>query len=309
MQKNYPIPLNGLRHFYWAAKLNSFKQAAATIHVSEAAVSQQIRNLEQTLGVSLFERQHQQVVLTDQGNRLFPYVQSAFNSLFDGIDAISADPQPNQLSLTTMPSFASHWLIGELSSFYQQYPELSISMDTSVEARDFEEGNYNLGIRYGQGTYPGLRSELLMHDPIVLVCHHKHLKADTITREDILRLPMIKGTFKGVDDAFGDFEKFYQFEEKQLVKEILLHDGGLGVEAARRGQGIAMQRLSLVIDLVESGELVYAKDYAFRDYNFYAVAPEPQFSLDKVQKFMHWLKTEMAKTQQRLAPHIAKIKH
>lgn len=307
MQSNYPIPLNGLKHFFWAAKLGSFKRAAEEIHVSEAAVSQQIRNLEQALKVSLFERQHQRVILSNQGKQLFPYVQSAFSSLFEGIASISADPQPNHLNLTTMPSFASHWLIGQLTSFYQRYPELTISMDTSVESRDFAENNYNLAIRYGPGVYPGLKSQLLMHEPIVLVCHPELLISNSITREDILKLPMIRGTFNGVNRAFQGFKKFYEFNEKQLTKEILLHDGGLGVEAARSGQGIAMQRLSLVIDLVESGELVYAREYAFREYSFYAVAPEHQFSLEKVQKFLSWLAPAMRETEQRISSHLAQI--
>jgi DNA-binding transcriptional LysR family regulator len=111
-----------------------------------------------------------------------------------------------------------------------------------------------------------------------------------------------------VNKAFQGFKDFFQFDETQITKQILLHDGGLGVEAARSGQGIAMQRLSLALDLVESGELIYAQDYAFNEYSFYAVAPEHLFTLEKVQKFLSWLKPAMEQMQQRLIPYIAKIR-
>jgi len=309
VESNYPLPLNGLRNFYWAAKLGSFKQAAEKLFVSEAAVSQQIRKLEAALDVKLFSRGHQRVKLTAQGEQFFPYIESAFKDIFRGVNRIIDDPAPNRLAITTMPSFASHWLISRLTDFYEKYPDISISMDTSIETRNFNEGEFDLAIRFGQGTYPGLHSELLMNEPIVLVCHRDLLNDEQVTRQDIMRLPFIRGTFEGVTKTMAGFMDYYQFSEDELSKLILMRDGGLGVEAARSGQGIALQRLSLVIDLVDSGQLVYAKDYAFRDYSFYAVAPEHHFQRNKVKLFLKWLKSEMQNTANKLKPHISAIKH
>ena len=309
MDSNYPLPLNGIRNFYWAAKLGSFKRAAESLNVSEAAVSQQIRNLESVLEVKLFQRGHQKVELTAEGVVLFPHVQSAFTSLFQGVNQIIDDPEPNRLSVTTMPSFASHWLIAKLTNFYELYPELSIAMDTSVEARDFEKDNFDLAIRYGQGIYPGLRSELLMSEPVVLVCQPSLLSGSKITRQDILNLPMIRGTFEGVNRAMQGFMEHYKFREDQLSKLLLLRDGGLGAEAARSGQGIALQRLSLVADLIDNGKLVFAEDYAFTEYSFYAVAPEHHFKKKKVQRFLSWLKEEMRSTADQISHNVAKIKN
>ncbi len=304
---SYPLPLSGLRHFYWAAKLLSFKQAAQSLHVSEAAISQQIRNLEATLKVKLFKRGHQKVSLTDKGRQLFPYVQTAFISFQEGIQAIAADPEPNRLTLSTLPSFATHWLIRRLSLFNQLHPGLSISIDTSLEIFDFETGRLDLAIRYGAGNYAGVKSELLMEDPVILVCHPRLVSDGKPTREDFLRLPTIIGTTGGVSQTMQAFKDFYQMPDDAQHETLLLTDGSLGVEAAQSGQGISLQRISLVVDLIESGELVYATDFAYRYFSFYAVAPQSHFENPKVVKFLSWLRVEMATTAKQIAPYIATI--
>jgi len=306
---SYPIPLNGLRHFYWAAKLKSFKKAAATLNVTEAAISQQIRNLESTLNVKLFIRGHQKVTLTRKGIQLFPFVQTAFINLHEGINTLIADPEPNRLSLSTVPSFATNWLIKRLGYFNQLHPKLSISIDTSIDLLDFEIHHLDLAIRYGSGNYERVKSELLMRDPTVLVCHSKLISNGEITRDDVLRLPLIVGTTDGVKRSMQAFKKFYQIVDKLPNETLLLGDGSLGVDAVKSGQGISLQRISLVIDLIESGELVYATDYASNSFSFYAVAPESHFENSKVIKFLTWLKSEMVVTQNQIAPYITKIKN
>lgn len=304
---NYPLPLNGLRHFYWAAKLGSFKLAAETLHLSEAAISQQIRNLESALKIKLFHRSHQKVSLTNKGHQLFPYVQSAFISLHEGINIVTADPEPNRLTVSTIPSFATNWLIRRLAQFNHLHPKLSISIDTSLEVHDFESQHLDIAIRYGPGNYQGLKSEHLMSDPTVLVCHPKLVSNNQLTREDFIKLPVIIGTTDGVQRSMQDFIKFYQLENKVQQEVLTLRDGALGVEAARSGQGVTLQRISLVADLIRSGELVYAKDYASYAFSFYAVGPESHFENPKVIKFLTWLKSEMATTQKQIAPYLAKI--
>ena len=307
MEENYPIPLTGLKHFLWAAKLESFKLASEKLFVSEAAISQQIRKVETSLGVKLFKRKHQQVKLTHEGEKLFPYVQTAFSNLYQGINALAEDPYPNRLSLSTMPSLATHWLIQRLVQLNEIHPELSITMDTSVEQQTFENNELDLAIRYGQGKYPGLKSVLLMKDPTVLVCSPKLLKGEFITREDIVSIPMIVGITDGVQTALQNIKDAYGVDDGDLCETLLLKDGSLGAEAARSGQGISLQRMSLVAPMIEQGELVFANEFAFRDYNFYAVAPENHFNKEKVKKFMGWLQQEMKKTEQMIQPLVDKL--
>lgn len=306
--ESYPLPLNGLRYFYWAAKLGSFKKAAEALHVSEAAISQQIRNLESNLKVSLFERGHQRVTLSTKGQTLFPFVQTAFLNLQEGIARIAADPRPNRLTISTMPSFAAHWLITRLAKFNKLHPTLSISVDSSIDLLNFENDAIDIAIRYGSGKYPGLKSEFLMDDPIVLVCSPKLVKNNHISRDDVLKLPAILGTADGVIPTVHAFKHFYKLPDDSYEEALLLRDGGLGVEAARNGQGISMQRISLVADSIENGELVYGTDFAMRSHCFYAVAPSEHFDNPKVKKFLDWVKGEMTLTENRIKPLIDKIK-
>lgn len=305
----YPLPLNGLRYFYWASKLGSFKLAAETLNVSEAAISQQIRNLEEQLKIKLFERGHQKVTLSALGQTLFPYIQSAFVSIQEGIQKVAADPRPNRITISTMPSFASNWLITRLVKLNQQYPELSISIDTTIDIIDFEDDSIDIAIRYGLGNYSGLKSELLMHDPIVLVCSPNLVNKNQICRQDVIDLPAILGTADGVIPTVKAFKEFYEIPDTKHSDALLLADGGLGAEAARNGQGISMQRLSLVADMIESGELVYGTEFAMRCHSFYAVAPEHHFDNPKVIKFLDWLRSEMKVTSQKIQPLIDRIKH
>jgi len=306
---SYPIPVNALRYFYWAAKLTSFKLAAEKLHVSEAAISQQIRNLESTLKVKLFHRGHQKITLTHKAKRLFPFIQTAFINIQEGINAIASDPHPNRLNLSTIPSYATNWLIKRLAKFNQVHPNLSISIDTSIEILDSELHPQDISIRYGTGNYPDLKSEFLLNDPVVLVCHPKLVTNGIITQEDFLKIPAIIGTSCTVKESMEAFKKYYQVCNQTPQETLLLTDGSLGVEAARNGQGLCLQRLSLVVDLIESGELVYATDYAFREFSFYAVAPETNFENEKIILFLDWLKKEMKLTENQIAPHILKIKN
>jgi len=306
---SYPLPLNGLRQFYWAAKYESFKQAALALHISEAAISQQIRNLEATLKVKLFDRGHQKVILTRKGRQLFPFVQTAFINFQEGLNTITNDPEPNRLRVSTIPSIASNWLIKRLTNFNKLHPELSINIDTSLGLIDFEADNIELAIRYGSGDYPGLKTEFLMQDPTVLVCDPKLVTDGVIRRDDILRIPSIVGTTSGVKQSMNEFKNFYQIADNSQHQTLLLKDGALGVEAARSGQGITLQRMSLVVDLIETGELVFGTDFASTAFNIYAVAPNENFKNPKVAKFLVWLKTEMTVTAKQIAPYIAKIKN
>jgi len=307
--ESYPLPLNGLRYFYWAAKLGSFKRAAESLHVSEAAISQQIRNLETSLKVKLFERGHQKVTLSAKGNALFPYIQTAFLSFQEGLNKIAVDPRPNRITISTMPSFAANWLITRLVKFNQLHPSLSISVDSSLDLLDFEKDTIDLAIRYGSGDYSNLNSEFLMNDPMVLVCHPDLVKNGTITRADVLRLPAIIGTADGVLKTVQAFRNFYQIPDNSQNETLLLKDGSLGAEAARNGQGISIQRISLVYDWIESGDLVYGKEFAVTSESFYAVAPKTHFESPKVRKFLAWLKSEMVSTSERIKPLTDQLEH
>ncbi|MFQ3231097.1 MAG: DNA-binding transcriptional LysR family regulator, partial [Reinekea sp.] len=120
------LPLQGLFYFYVAAEAGSFKLAAERLFITPAAMSQQIRQLEEKLDIKLFERHHREVRLTEAGRQLLPYVQTSFNALQDGVNLLGQDPDPTKLAISTLPSFAQQWLVPRLGNFSKVAPDLTI---------------------------------------------------------------------------------------------------------------------------------------------------------------------------------------
>lgn len=136
--KQWP-PLNVLRGFEAAARLGSFHQAAQELHLTQSAISQQIRSLEELLGQPLFHRQGRSVTLTDAGQDLLETTQSVLLQLAMGIQRLEQYRKPNQLVLNTSTAIARHWLLPRLGAFHRAYPEVDLWLFTSDEEPDMAE--------------------------------------------------------------------------------------------------------------------------------------------------------------------------
>ncbi|UPW17340.1 LysR substrate-binding domain-containing protein [Agarivorans sp. TSD2052] len=282
-------PLQGLYYFYLAAEMGSFKAAAAKLYVTAAAMSQQIRQLEDRLDVRLFERQHRKVVLTAEGITLYHYAKQAFLSLQDGVRQISQDPDPSRLSLSVLPSFAQHWLVPRLGDFSQQFPDLSVMLMPKNALIDFSQDKVDLCVRYGLGDYQGLRSVKLMDDHLYPVCHPLYLQQHPVESLNDLRKHTV------IDDARPDMNWQYWLElagfDSSVAKANLLYQGAhVVIEGALAVQGIALVRHSLAWKYIQQGMLVKLGDVEVRPrYGYYLVAPEPYFKRDKIQQFSTWI--------------------
>jgi len=143
-------PLNALRTFEAAARHLSFNGAASELFVTPAAVSHQVKHLEEHLGVSLFQRNHRSVALTPEGAELAATVGELLGQLDLALDR-ARNRAPAVLRVTTMESFAAKWLVPRLHRFQQAFPDVRVRIDTSDEHADFLRGGFDVGIRYGAG--------------------------------------------------------------------------------------------------------------------------------------------------------------
>lgn len=151
------LPLNALRTFEAAARLRSFKQAAAELNVTPTAVSHQVRSLERHLGVALFERGAGGVRITAPGNRLLDAVHGALLDIGQAIDALRPRRSGGTVTVTTTHSFAALWLVPRLGRFYQEHPGYEVCIDTTARVIDLlQDASVDVAIRYGTGEYPGL---------------------------------------------------------------------------------------------------------------------------------------------------------
>lgn len=284
------LPLQALYGFYRAAELGSFKAAADALHVTPGALSQQIRQLEDRLHVSLFHRQHRKVVLSDEGRRLLPFVRDAFDALHEGVKLVGEDPNPDTLHLSTLASFGQQWLVPKMNALKTRYPELSIALMPTEKLIDFQLEPVDLAIRFGEGVYPGLQSEFLMHDYLYPVAHPLFLEKYPIKApEDLCQCHLLEDTqhdmswqtwLTGIGCSIQLSPSSIQYSGVHFVLE-----GALAV------QGVALVRHSVASRYIEQGTLVRLFDDVVKSrFSYWLCAPPSHFRREKVLKFADWMK-------------------
>ncbi|PSJ44026.1 transcriptional regulator [Zobellella endophytica] len=245
--------LSGLRVFAVAARHQSYSAAATELCVTQAAVSQQIRNLEQSLGCRLFHRSGASMLLTGQGEQLLPFVEQGLALLQQGLEHLGT-PDSGPLSISVLPSLAARWLMPRLWRFTEAHPGIEIRLQPSQQLADFGAGKTDLAIRYGLGDYPELACEYLMADTAFPVCSPQ--LAPRLRRiEDLARVPLVAGPeYAGVSWA-----NWLALAGKQALlgqcRQLVVDDGSLGLDMVLAGQGVALSRSVLVEDLLREGRL------------------------------------------------------
>lgn len=287
--KNLP-PLKSLQVFLYAAQNNSFKAAAEKLFVTQAAVSQQIRLLEENLKCQLFDRDSKQTRLNAKGKLLIPYIEQAFEQIAHGINAVAFEPSANELRITAIHSVTSLLLIPQINNFQMDNPELSIQFSPNNKLESFKELDVDIAIRRGLGDYPGLESRKLIDDSIILVASPLILQGYLQDMQSIINLPLLEDTSSDIQEAIDDFCSTYKIKRSELTSKLKTTDSVPLIQNALAGQGITFVSKILVAEHLRSGNLVNVLDYAFETPNtLYLVAPEHHFQWGKIQKFEKWL--------------------
>jgi LysR family glycine cleavage system transcriptional activator len=289
-------PLTALRTFEVAARRSSFTRAAEELCVTQTAVSHQIRLLEDHLGLALFRRLSRRVVLTAEGQAWAEALSDAFGRLYAANRRLRNKPAGRRplVSVSVLPSFASRWLIPRLGRFLDLHPEVDVRISPKSELADFEAEAIDFGIRYGHGRYPGLRVEKLYDDAWVVVCALTlRGRAALKTPHDLVRLPMIRDDDP---DAVGAWFLARGIRDFDPDRGTMLSDSSLVVEAAVRGQGVGLARLSLAIDDLSAGRLVRPFPRVRpmpTGRAYYLASPRGRSMRPEVAAFREWLRAEV----------------
>ncbi len=294
------LPLNALRAFDAAARHKSFKRAADELSVTPAAISQQIRSLEDFLGVELFRRSNRSLVLTDAAELSLGPLAAGFEHLEDAVDRITASKRDHVLRISVTPSFASKWLVPRLASYYEQHPDAVVKITASMAITDFKSEQVDLAIRYGAGSYPGLYGEKLLAERVFPVCAPSLLDKGTplCSESDLTQFTLIH------DDSFADDTSAPTWPMWLKAAGIAMPDGVpaihfnthlLAIEAAVAGRGVALARASIAGEDLKAGRLVqpFSAEVAI-DFAHYIVLPEEHLANEQVTDFIAWLKAEVA---------------
>jgi LysR family glycine cleavage system transcriptional activator len=283
-------PLGALRAFEAAARHLSFTRAAAELHVTQAAISHQIRLLEEAVGLRLFVRLNRSLRLTDEGRALLPFVRDGFAQLRAGVDRLRAAGRSGVLTLTAPPSFAASWLVPRLVRFQAAHPEVEVRLQTSMRLVDFAREGIDAGIRYGRGSWPGLLAQRLLSEDLFPVC------APGLLREGRLDLTSVQ--LLHVETFPDDWRRWLAVAGIGGVdpeRGSWFDAAALAHEAAANGLGVAMGRRHLVAAAIDAGRLVAPFGVELpADVAYFFVCPPERAGLAKVVTFRDWLLAEVA---------------
>ena len=287
-------PLNALRTFEAAARHLSFTRAAEELFVTQAAVSHQIKGLEEELGMPLFRRLGRRLLLTDEGQLLVPEVREAFELLGSAVRRVR-EQQGGVLTISATPSFGAKWLAGRIGRFQALHPEFEIQLGATLRLVDFARENVDCGVRYGLGDWPGLRVDRLFDAQLMVVCSpalaagppplrcpddlRRHTLIHVLDEIDDWRLWLKAAGVSGIDPAKGP-----KFDSTPMA-----------LQAAASGAGIAIGRRRLIEEDLASGRLVVPFDIELADgCAYYFVTPEARANVPKIALFRDWLLAEAA---------------
>ncbi len=281
--------LNALRAFEAAARHLSFTRAAEELHVTQAAISHQVKALEEHLGRKLFRRLNRALLLTDDGQAYLPSVSRAFTLLNDATSDLLTTQAPGPLTVSALPSFAARWLVPRLGRFRQIRPDIDLRIDPSAALSDFAGGDVDVGIRYGRGKYPGMRADWLMTEDIFPVCSPALLEGPHPLQDpgDLEHQVLLH------DDGHGDWRTWLLAagaDRVDATRGPIFTDSSMLIQAAMAAQGVALARGVLAADELAAGRLVRPFTLSLpTEYAYYLVCPINSAEQPKIAAFRDWL--------------------
>lgn len=291
MAENLPS-LNALRAFEAAARHLSFKEAGRELHVTPGAISQQIKALEDELGVPLFRRLTRAIVLTPQGQALRPKVVQAFQLLAAAVAGVRPESRPGVLTVSTFPSFAAKWLVPRLGRFAGRHPDLDVRISSTPGLVDFRHEAVDLAIRQGHGDWPGLDSTLLFNAELFPVCSPGLLQGPHALREPAdLRHTTLLHSMR--ETEWRLWLEAHGVQGVDPTRGPRFSDDALALEAAIDGQGVAISRDILVAGDLAAGRLVRPFPQALPDlFGCYLVCPLERTAEPQIAAFRDWIVDE-----------------
>jgi len=284
-------PLSAIRAFEAAGRHENFSRAAEELGMTQAAISYQIRQLEDRVGKPLFVREKGRVRLSDSGKRLLPAVASGFAGIAEAFAALREEDQ-DVLSVNTAISFGGSWLSSRIGRFQLRHPDLAVRVSLANELVDFGLGGIDAAIRAGNGEWDGLRSDFLFRQHFAPICSAAFLEANAIRRpEDLLDVERL-----GPNDAlWAGWFAAAGLGTPPPRRGIVLDSQWQEATTVLSGFGIAMMTPLYWRADLESGRLVQPFETLYLSPSSqWFVHPEGRAGVRKIERFREWLHDEVA---------------
>ncbi|MEA3130153.1 MAG: LysR family transcriptional regulator, glycine cleavage system transcriptional activator [Paraburkholderia sp.] len=293
--RKFKIPnMGALLAFEAAARHQSFTHAARELFLTESAVSRQINTLENNLGVRLFVRVKQRVVLTKAGKVYSAQVRRSLEQLDrDTLSIIAHGSGGGYLELAVLPTFASQWLIPRLAAFNAQYPDVRVNMGVRTGTFAFAETHFEAAIHYGKPTWPGTSADFLFNEEVVPVCAASLLTRPVETAADLLNYPLLHSTTR--PDGWSAWFANLGVDDNRSMQGVRYELHTMLISAAAAGLGVALVPRFFVDAQLEQLGLVMPLDApAVADSAYYLVYPTELSHGKPLTSFREWLLREAA---------------
>ena len=294
-------PLTAIRAFEAAGRHENFSRAAEELGMTQAAISYQIRQLEDRIGQSLFVREKGRVRLSDSGKRLLPAVASGFASIADAFAALREEDE-DVLDLNAAVSFGGTWLSARIGRFQVRYPDLAVRISLANELIELGRGGADAAIRSGRGSWEGLRSDFLFRQHFTPICTPAFLDAHEIGRpEDLLRVERLSPN----DSIWRGWFAQVGIEAPPARQGVVLDSQLQEASAMLAGSGMAMMSPLFWRADLDSGRLVQPFEALYLPVNAqYLVHPAGRVGVRKIERFREWLHEELAADRDMMPPQV-----
>jgi LysR family transcriptional regulator, glycine cleavage system transcriptional activator len=288
--RKFKIPnMGALLAFEAAARHESFTHAARELFLTESAVSRQIATLESNLGVRLFVRAKQRVVLTRAGRLYGTQVRRALENLDrDTLSIIAHGSGGGYLELAVLPTFASEWLIPRLKDFNDRTPDVRVNMGVRTDMFSFEESHFEAAIHYGKPTWPGTSSDYLFGEEVVAVCSPSLVAKPVRKPHELLKYPLLHSTTR--PDAWTRWFANLGVEDNSTMQGVRYELHTMLISGAAAGLGIALVPKFFVAGQMKQLGLIVPYDApAVEDSAYYLVYPTELSHGKPLECFRRWL--------------------
>jgi LysR family transcriptional regulator, glycine cleavage system transcriptional activator len=302
-------PLNALRAFEAAARHESFTKAAAELSVTQGAISQQVKSLEDLLGFKLFLREPQGLVLSAAAREYLEVIREAFDRIALGTSKITRQHKSSVLTVSTSPDFAAKWLVHRLGRFSEQHPEIDLRISASLDHIDFAREDIDMAVRHGKGDWPGLDAVEMFKEMQFPVCspHLFRSKKQPLQMQEVLRYPLLHHNDR---TGWTQWLKNHNLKPAKPLQGLIFNRDSLLIDAAISAQGIALSRTTLCAwDVLQGRLIVPFEERVALPTSYWIVAPQLMSKMPKISKFRDWLIAEADSDRERLTSLLGRDLH
>ena len=293
-------PLNSLRAFEATTRHLSFSKAAQELHVTPAALSHQIRGLEDQLGLKLFHRRARSIELTEAARTIYPGVRTGFEAIREAIERLDRGKQDRVLVVSSTPGLTAKWLVPRLYKFLALNPEIEARISASVAYANFATDDIDVGIRLSSGVHPDLYVEKLSDEWLLPLCSPRLLNGEHPLRapHDLKHFTLIQVDLPGVVPTWTEWMELAGLDGIDSTRGLRLNVADHALDAASEGVGVVLAYKMVASRDIALKRLVvpFGPEIPLPGRAYYFVCAKGQEKRAPIKAFRDWMVAEMEET-------------